>query len=105
MLNLNALAKAVRINALPGEVLELHLHEEGRERDQAVGYLEDGTMVVVAEAHLRIGHDVAVEVTRVIQTNAGRMLFARLRQPSPSGTPPSGTSSSGTTAAPSGVQR
>ena len=105
VLNLNALAKAVRINALPGEVLELHLHEEGRERDQAVGYLEDGTMVVVAEAHLRIGHDVAVEVTRVIQTNAGRMLFARLRQPSPSGTPPSGTSSSGTTAAPSGVQR
>ena len=105
VLNLNALAKAVRINALPGEILELRLHEEGRERDQAVGYLEDGTMVVVAEAHLQIGHDVAVEVTRVIQTNAGRMLFARLRQPPPSGTPPSGTSPSGTAAAPSGVQR
>jgi uncharacterized protein YacL len=81
VLNLNALAQAVRTNALPGEHLDLQIHQEGRERAQGVGFLPDGTMVVVEEARSLVGQDVAVEVTRVIQTQAGRMLFARLTSP------------------------
>ena len=78
VLNLNALAQAVRTNALPGEVLDIQIHQEGRERAQGVGFLPDGTMVVVEEARSLVGQNVAAEVTRVIQTQAGRMLFARL---------------------------
>ncbi len=84
VLNLNALAQAVRTNALPGERLDLRIHQEGRERAQGVGFLQDGTMVVVEDARSLLGQDITVEVTRVIQTQAGRMLFAQLDQPSDS---------------------
>ena len=83
VLNINVLAQAVRTVALPGETLHLPIHQPGRERRQGVGFLTDGTMVVVEEARDLVGQDVAVEVQRVIQTAAGRMLFAQLRPPAP----------------------
>lgn len=90
VLNLNALAQAVRTIALPGESLDLQIQQEGREREQGVGFLEDGTMVVVEDARHLLGSDVTVEVTRIIQTQAGRMLFAQVRAVS---SPPSATAS------------
>lgn len=83
VLNVNQLAQAVRTVALPGERLSLTIHQEGRERRQGVGFLADGTMVVVEDARELIGKLVTIEVIRVIQTAAGRMLFAELREGAP----------------------
>ena len=77
-LNLHKLANAVKTVALPGEQLQLELAERGREAGQAVGYLPDGTMVVVEDAADALGATREVVVKRVIQTQAGRMLFAAL---------------------------
>ena len=77
-LNLHKLANAVKTVALPGEQLQLLLAEPGREAGQAVGYLPDGTMVVVEDAADALGATRAVIIKRVIQTHAGRMLFAAL---------------------------
>lgn len=77
-LNLHKLANAVKTVALPGEQLQLLLAEPGRETGQAVGYLADGTMVVVEDAAGALGATRAVIVKRVIQTHAGRMIFAAL---------------------------
>lgn len=85
VLNLNALAQAVRTNALPGETFDLRIHQEGRERNQGIGFLQDGTMVVVEDAKHLLQRNVNVEVTRIIQTTAGRMFFARLRSVDGSG--------------------
>ena len=76
VLNPHALADAVRAPVLPGDRLELTVIREGRERDQGVGYLEDGTMVVVAQGRDRIGDLVPVDVTSIVQTRTGRLLFA-----------------------------
>ncbi|HEX2031867.1 MAG TPA: PIN domain nuclease [Actinomycetota bacterium] len=76
--SLAELAEALRPAVLPGERLTLRLSKEGRERGQGVGYLEDGTMVVVEEGGERIGADVRAVVTNVLQTSTGRMVFARL---------------------------
>lgn len=81
VLNVNALAHALRSPALPGESLRVVVQKEGREPDQGVGYLDDGTMVVVDRGRERIGTSVEVVVTRSIQTAAGRMIFARLADP------------------------
>lgn len=78
MLNLNEIATAMRPNHLPGERIRLRIVKEGKEPGQGVGYLEDGTMVVVAEARSRVGTEADTEVTSVLQTSAGRMVFARL---------------------------
>jgi len=78
VLNVNALAQAVRTVALPGETLHLQIHQPGRERRQGVGFLADGTMVVVEDARDLVGKEVTVEIHRVIQTAAGRMLFGEL---------------------------
>lgn len=78
MLNLNEVATAMRPNHLPGERIHLRIVKEGKEPAQGVGYLEDGTMVVVAEGRESIGAEVDVEVTSVLQTSAGRMIFARI---------------------------
>lgn len=78
VLNVNALAHAVRAAAIPGEGLRVVIQKEGREPDQGVGYLDDGTMVVVDKGRERLGETVDVVVTRTIQTAAGRMIFARL---------------------------
>jgi uncharacterized protein YacL len=77
VLNINDLANAVKAIYLPGESFEVRIVQKGREDGQGVGYLEDGTMVVVQDGVHHLGDDLSVEVTRVIQTAAGRMIFAR----------------------------
>lgn len=79
VLNLHELSKALRPVILPGETLVLKLVKEGREPEQAVAYLEDGTMVVVQRARRLIGQEVEVVVETVLQTAGGRMAFARLQ--------------------------
>ncbi|MHB1342281.1 MAG: TRAM domain-containing protein [Coriobacteriia bacterium] len=78
VLNVNELASAVRPAFLPGDRFDVAIAKEGKEPGQGVGYLQDGTMVVVAEARSRVGATAEVEVTSVLQTTAGRMIFARL---------------------------
>lgn len=78
--NLHALSLALRPPIAVGDVTTLALIRHGKESGQAVGYLDDGTMVVVEHADSEIGHDVAVEVTSVLTTSNGRMAFARQRE-------------------------
>ncbi|OPX23071.1 MAG: hypothetical protein B1H03_02745 [Planctomycetales bacterium 4484_113] len=80
VLNINALANAVKPMVIPGETLDVAIIKEGKEPGQGVGYLEDGTMVVVEEGHNHIGKKLQVEVTSIMQTVAGRLIFARLPQ-------------------------
>ena len=75
VLNMNDLAKAVRPVVLPGEEITVRVIQEGKEAAQAVGYLEDGTMVVVENGARHIGSELAVTVMRVLQTVGGRMIF------------------------------
>ncbi|HTV75227.1 MAG TPA: PIN domain-containing protein, partial [Candidatus Acidoferrales bacterium] len=77
VLNLNDLAAAVKPVVLPGEDLHVSLIRDGKESGQGVGYLEDGTMIVVENGRRLIGEDVDVQVTSVLQTVAGRMIFAK----------------------------
>lgn len=79
ILNVNDLAAALKSVVLPGDNLTIYLAKEGKERSQAVGYLDDGTMVVVEEGRRMIGKRVAVNVSSILQTPAGRMIFARLQ--------------------------
>ncbi|MBV9463441.1 MAG: TRAM domain-containing protein [Verrucomicrobiae bacterium] len=78
-LNINDLSKATRPVALPGEVLEVKLVKEGKDEGQAVGYLSDGTMIVVNAAKSHIGKLVHAEVASILQTTAGRLVFADLK--------------------------
>lgn len=78
VLNVNELAKQLRVTYLPGEQLPLALTTKGNDSTQAVGHLSDGTMVVVEKAKTKIGTTVMVEVIRSLQTAAGKMIFARL---------------------------
>jgi len=79
VLNINELAIALKPVALPGETLSVRVIREGREYDQGVGYLEDGTMVVVEGGRALVGGEVAdVEVTSAIQNPSGKMIFARI---------------------------
>jgi uncharacterized protein YacL len=77
VLNVNRLANAVKTVVLPGEDLPVKVIQEGKERDQGVGFLEDGTMVVVEGGRQYIDEELMVTVTRVLQTVAGRMIFAQ----------------------------
>lgn len=77
VLNINDLANAVKVAFLPGEELLVKIIQEGKEYGQGVGYLEDGTMVVVEDADHRINDTLNVTVTKVLQTTAGRMVFAK----------------------------
>jgi uncharacterized protein YacL len=79
VLNVNELANAVKSIVLPGQELSLKVIQEGKELGQGVGYLEDGTMVVVENGRRAIGSTVTVMVSRVLQTAAGRMVFAQTR--------------------------
>lgn len=79
VLNMNELAKAVRPVVLPGEDISVRVIQEGKELGQGVGYLEDGTMVVVENGGRQVGTDVTVTVMRVLQTVGGRMIFAQPR--------------------------
>jgi uncharacterized protein YacL len=78
VLNINELANALRPVVLPGEAMEVRITKEGKEYNQGVGYLDDGTMIVVDNSRNLIGHNVKVTVTSVLQTSAGRMIFAKL---------------------------
>jgi uncharacterized protein YacL len=79
VLNVNELANAVKSIVLPGQELSLRVIQEGKEVGQGVGYLEDGTMVVVENGRRAIGSTLTVTVSRVLQTAAGRMVFAQPR--------------------------
>ncbi|MEM7245135.1 MAG: PIN domain-containing protein [Acidobacteriota bacterium] len=75
VLNVNDLANALKPVVLPGETLQVQVIKEGKERNQGVGYLDDGTMVVIDDGRPHLGEQVDVVVTSVIQTNAGKMIF------------------------------
>jgi uncharacterized protein YacL len=77
VLNVNDLAQALRPIYLPGDSIELKILKEGKEPAQGVGYLDDGTMVVVEEGRNHVGGELRVIVTSALQTSAGRMIFAR----------------------------
>ena len=76
-INVNTLANHLKITAVPGETLHISILHKGKEITQGVGYLDDGTMLVVESASEDLGHMVDVVVSRVIQTTAGRILFAK----------------------------
>jgi len=78
VLNINELANAVKTVILPGETIEVKIIQEGKERDQGVAYLNDGTMIVVENGSQSLDQNVSVTVTKVLQTNAGRMIFAKM---------------------------
>jgi len=80
VLNINELANALKTVVFPGEERQIKLIREGKEHNQAVGYLDDGTMVVVEDARRFIGQEVKVVVTSVLQTQAGRMIFTKLER-------------------------
>jgi len=78
VLNINDLSNALKSVVLPGELLEVKIVKEGKEYNQGVAYLDDGTMVVVEEGRKIIGQVVEVTVTSVLQTSAGRMIFGKI---------------------------
>ncbi len=80
ILNINELANSLKPVVLPGETVSLNLIKEGKEAGQAVGYLDDGTMVVVEGGRKLIGREVETLVTSTLQTPAGRMVFATLKE-------------------------
>jgi len=84
VINLNELSNALKSVALPGEGLALRLVKQGDQIGQGVGYLDDGTMVVVEQGRAYLGQDVIITVTSVLQTPAGRMIFGRIDRPQPS---------------------
>lgn len=79
VLNINELANALKPMVFPGEEMQVRLLKEGKEYNQAVGYLDDGTMIVVEDGRRLIGQEVKAVVTSVIQTQAGRMIFTKLK--------------------------
>ena len=79
VLNINSLANALKPALLPGDPLRIKLITEGKEAGQGVGYLDDGTMVVVEGGARLVGHDLDVTVTRVLQTVMGRMVFGQVK--------------------------
>lgn len=79
ILNVNELANSIKTVLIPGEVIEVKVIQEGKERNQGLGYLPDGTMIVVEGGSSLIGRTVSAEVARVFQTVAGRMIFVKPR--------------------------
>ena len=80
VLNINQLANALKPVVLPGETMRVKVIKEGKEQDQGVAYLDDGTMVVVENGRELMDHSIDVVVTSVLQTTAGRMIFARPKE-------------------------
>lgn len=76
VLNINELSNALRPVLLPGETLKLKVVEKGKEEDQGVGYLDDGTMIIIAGAAMSVGKQVPIRVKKIIQSPAGKMIFA-----------------------------
>jgi uncharacterized protein YacL len=85
VLNINDLANALRPVVLPGEKMTVLILKEGKEYNQGVGYLDDGTMVVVDHARRLIGRSVEISVTSVLQTASGKMIFGKMEE---NGKPP-----------------
>jgi hypothetical protein len=90
VLNINELANSLKPTFLPGETMRVFILKEGKEYNQGVAYLDDGTMVVVDNARKMIGKTIDVSVTSVLQTTAGKMIFGKWderaaysRQPTP----------------------
>lgn len=81
VLNINDLANSLKTIALPGEELEVKMVHVGKDSSQGVGYLEDGTMVVVSDAAQKLGHSLIIQVTKTIQIPAGRMIFGVIHTP------------------------
>ena len=81
VLNINELANALRPIVLPGEAMRVFILKEGKEHNQGVAYLDDGTMVVVENARRMIGRTLDITVTSVLQTTAGKMIFGRFEEP------------------------
>ena len=79
VLNLNDLANAVKPILIPGEEFQLLIIKKGKENNQGVGYLDDGTMIIVEDGENLVGEEVTLIVTSVMQTSAGRLVFARLK--------------------------
>jgi hypothetical protein len=82
VLNVNDLAGSLRPVVLPGEKMNVYIKKEGKERDQGVAFLDDGTMIVIDGARKFINRNVNVSITSVLQTSAGRMIFASLMEKS-----------------------
>ena len=78
VLNINELANAIKPVVIAGEVMNVYLVKEGKEANQAIAYLDDGTMIVVENGRISIGSSIPVVVTSVLQTAAGRMIFAKV---------------------------
>ncbi len=78
VLNINELANALKPAVLPGESLRVKVLREGKEADQGVGYLDDGTMIVIEGARRLVGDTVEVEVTSVLQSPSGKMIFTKV---------------------------
>jgi uncharacterized protein YacL len=79
VLNINTLSMAMRQSVLPGEEFEISVVKEGKESNQGVGYLDDGTMVVVENGRKLIGKTVKVSVTSLLQTESGRIIFTKVK--------------------------
>ncbi|MCY4403352.1 MAG: twitching motility protein PilT [Candidatus Poribacteria bacterium] len=77
VLNINELANAIRPIVVAGEIIQVHLQKIGKEPNQGVGYLDDGTMVIVEDGKQYIGHTLDVVVTQMLRTSTGQMIFAR----------------------------
>ncbi len=84
VLNINELANAIRPIVVAGEIIQVHLQKIGKEPNQGVGYLDDGTMVIVEDGKPYIGHTLDVVVTQMLRTSTGQMIFARNVNESPS---------------------
>lgn len=92
VINLNDLANALKPVCLPGEQLAVRIVKVGEEAGQGVGYLDDGTMIVVENGREQINKEVQITVTSVLQTSAGRMIFGRYETPARSSSPASSSS-------------
>ena len=80
VLNINELANSLKPIVLPGETMKVFILKEGKEFNQGIAYLDDGTMVVVEEGRRLVGKKVEAMVTSVLQTSAGRMIFTKLKE-------------------------
>lgn len=92
VLNINELANALKPVVLPGEIMKVFILKEGKEYNQGVAYLDDGTMVVVDNARKMISKNIDVVVTSVLQTTAGKMIFGRYLEAGAAAAPPSSSS-------------
>ncbi|MHC4642877.1 MAG: TRAM domain-containing protein [Planctomycetota bacterium] len=80
VVNINDLASSLKTVALPGETMEVKIIKPGEEAEQGIGYLSDGTMIVVEGARDKIGRDLTISITSSLQTSAGKMIFGKFEK-------------------------